>query len=87
MGVLNLQNCLFFALKTRLFFGQKVTLGEVALAQVDVAQKLLQLGHLDPHEVEQGVGVEILCKEPFEERTRGCWDHSSPYGEGGVTGL
>ena len=48
-------------------------MSEVALAKVDVVQKLLQLGHIDPHEVEQGVAiVGVLLQESFEEGTAGC---------------
>ena len=50
-------------------------MSEVTLAKVDVAQKLLQLTQLDPHEVEQGVGIWVLLEESLEERTTGCQDH------------
>ena len=66
---------LYFQLLASGHEGRQLLLSEVALAKIDVAQKLLQLGHLDSHEVDQGVGVDILCEEPFEEGTRGCEDH------------
>ena len=50
-------------------------MSEVTLAKVDEAQKLLQLIQLDPHEVEQGVGMKVLLQESLEERAAGRQDH------------
>ena len=51
---------LYFQLLANGHEGRQLLLSEVALAKVDVAQKLLQLGQFDPHKIEQMVGVGIL---------------------------